>query len=107
MPYPTNDEVKAIVGEMFGNGDHAKPENIENILSDDFEGSVAGRHFSLGHNNLEGKKAWLNGVVHPMNDARDKGKPGGINVVRVIGSGDGWYAVEFLTTGTSKKGVVS
>ena len=106
MPYPTEDEVRSIVSGMFSGG-HPSGEGIQSVMTDTFEGSVAGRHFSLGSSNLEGPKAWLDELVNPINDARDTSKPGSLNILRVIGGADGWYAIEFLTTGTSKAGMIS
>ena len=105
MPYPTQDEVKEIVSTMFGGGGDADPAGFEKVIDDDFKGVVVGREFSLGHDNVTGKQAWIDQLVHPMRDAKDLDKPSAMEVLRIIGGGeDGWNAIELLGTGTSKAG---
>ena len=105
MPYPTHDEVKDIVSTMFGGGGDADPAGFAKVIDDNFQGQVVGRKFSLGHDNVTGKQAWIDQLVHPLREAKDLDAPSAMNVVRVIGGdGDGWNAIELLGTGTSKAG---
>ncbi|CAF9935262.1 MAG: hypothetical protein HETSPECPRED_009719 [Heterodermia speciosa] len=105
MPYPTHNEVRDIVSTMFGGGGDADPAGFDKVIDDGFQGAVVGREFALGADQVIGKQAWIDQLVHPLRDAKDLDKPSAMNVVRIIGGAeDGWNAIELLGTGTSKAG---
>lgn len=90
---------------MFGGGGDADPAGFDKVIDDGFQGAVVGREFALGADQVIGKQAWIDQLVHPLRDAKDLDKPSAMNVVRIIGGAeDGWNAIELLGTGTSKAG---
>ena len=105
MPYPNNNEVRDIVSTMFAGGGDADPAGFAKVIDDDFQGSVVGREFSLQHDNVIGKQAWIDQLVHPLREAKDLDAPSSMDVIRIIGGdADGWNAIELLGKGTSKAG---
>ena len=105
MPYPNNNEVRDIVSTMFAGGGDADPAGFAKVIDDDFQGAVVGREFSLQHDNVIGKQAWIDQLVHPLREAKDLDAPSSMDVVRIIGGDeDGWNAIELLGKGTSKAG---